>query len=470
MRYFPIFLDLANARVVVGGGGEAALAKLRLLLKTEARIEVFAPDPAPALAALAEAGRITLHRRSIAAGDAAGAKLAYAAQDDAGADARAAALARADGALVNVVDTPEACAFLTPALVDRDPVVVAIGTEGAAPVLARRIKSDLEARLPARLGALARIARSFRALAAHLPGGSRRRAFWVDFFSETGPRTIDQGEQATVRAIGALLDQHLAQAPRPGRVDIAGAGPGDPELLTLRTRRLLDTADIVIHDRLVSPDILELARREARLIAVGKEGFGPSVAQQDIHRLMIDHARTGAHVLRLKGGDPGIFGRLDEELEALNAAGVDHAVHPGLTAASAAVASIGQSLTRRDRNAAVRLLTGHDTHGFTDHDWRALARPGEVAAVYMGKRASRFLQGRLLMHGADPATPVTVVENASRADERVLATTLGDLEPVLTDARLSGPAVILLGLAPRPAHRHDTDVAPTLHRHEMEAF
>jgi len=165
-----------------------------------------------------------------------------------------------------------------------------------------------------------------------------------------------------------------------------------------------------------------------------------------------------------------VFGRLDEELDALQAAGIPHDVHPGLTAASAAVASIGQSLTRRDRNSAVRLLTGHDTKGFTDHDWRSLARPGEVAAIYMGKRAARFVQGRLLMHGADPATPVTVVENASRPDQRVLDTTLGALEPALTRARLTGPALILLGLAPRAAQRRDSDLMPRLHRQPQEAL
>jgi len=241
----------------------------------------------------------------------------------------------------------------------------------------------------------------------------------------------------------------LARAPVPGRVDFVGAGPGDPELLTLRALKALGRADVVIHDRLISPEILELARRDALVIDAGKEGFGPSTPQAEINRLIVAHARAGARVVRLKSGDPCIFGRLDEEIEAVEAAGLAYRIVPGISAAAAAAAGIGQSLTRRGRNGSVRLLTGHDVKGFADHDWRALARPGEVAAIYMAKRAARFLTGRLMMHGTAPDTPVTVVENASRPDERRLATTLAALPGALAAAALKGPAVILLGLAPR---------------------
>lgn len=237
--------------------------------------------------------------------------------------------------------------------------------------------------------------------------------------------------------------------PTPGSVSFVGAGPGDPELLTLRALRVLDTADVVIHDRLVAPGILALAGRDTRLVDAGKEGFGPSTPQAEINAMLVAWARAGARVVRLKAGDPGIFGRLDEEIEALEAAGIAYEIVPGITAAAAAVASIGQSLTRRGRNSGVRLVTGHDARGFADHDWRALARPGEVAAVYMGKRAARYLSGRLMMHGARGDTPVTVVENASRPDERVLATTIAALPDALEASGLEGPAVILIGLEPR---------------------
>ncbi|MBT8476827.1 MAG: uroporphyrinogen-III C-methyltransferase [Alphaproteobacteria bacterium] len=242
---------------------------------------------------------------------------------------------------------------------------------------------------------------------------------------------------------------------RSGHVDFVGAGPGDPELLTLKALKALETADVVIHDRLVSPEILERARRGALILDAGKEGFGPAMAQAEINALIVQHASRGAHVVRLKSGDATVFGRLDEEIDAVTTAGLDYRVVPGITSASAAVATIGQSLTKRTRNASVRFLTGHDMKGFAEHDWAALARTGEVAAIYMGKRSARFIQGRLLMHGANPATPVTIIENASRPDQRVIATTLARLEPDLTDAGLTGPALTLYGLAPRLAEAVD---------------
>lgn len=457
MQHFPIFLDLAGARVIVAGGGEAALAKLRLLMKTAARLEVFATNPDAELEALASDGRIALHRRALVTGDVLGARLVYGAAEDKVEDARVAALGRAEGALVNIVDNLEGSDYITPAIVDRDPVVVAIGTEGAAPVMARALKADLEARLPVALGLLARVGKAFRAAADALPMGRRRRDFWAEYYDTIGPRAAEKGEAALTPALEALLARHLALAPTAGRVDLVGAGPGDPELLTLKARRLLDRADVVIHDRLVPGAILELARREALLIAVGKEGFGPSTPQSEINRLMVEHAARGAHVVRLKGGDPSVFGRLDEETEALDGAGIDWAVVPGITAASASAAALGQSLTRRGRNASARLVTGHDVQGYAEQDWQALARPGAVAAVYMGKRAARFIQGRMLMHGAAPETPVSVVENASRPDQRILPATLASLPQVVAD--LAGPAVLLLGIAPRGQRAPELEVA-----------
>ncbi|MFB9150205.1 uroporphyrinogen-III C-methyltransferase [Roseovarius ramblicola] len=234
-------------------------------------------------------------------------------------------------------------------------------------------------------------------------------------------------------------------------VALVGAGPGGADLLTIRALRLIESADVVIHDRLVSDDILTLAPAQAHVIAAGKQGFGPATPQDAINALITGHARTGARVVRLKGGDPVLFGRLEEEVAALEAAGIAYEIVPGVSAASAAAAAIGQSLTSRGRNSGIRLLTGHDMQGFADHDWRALARPGEVAALYMAKRAARYVQGRLMMHGAAPDTPVTLVENAARPDERILATTLADWPPALNEAGLTGPALTFLGLAPRAA-------------------
>lgn len=244
------------------------------------------------------------------------------------------------------------------------------------------------------------------------------------------------------------MPRDIEHGAQDGRVDIVGAGPGAPDLLTLRARDLLAAADVVIHDRLVAPAILALAPA-ARLIEVGKTPGGPSWRQADIDALMLRHALSGARVVRLKSGDPALFGRLDEEMDALDAASVPFAICPGVTSATAAAASARVSLTRRRRNSSLRLLTGHDVDGFAEQDWRALAAPGATAAIYMGLRAAAFLRARLLQAGADPETPVTAVENASRAEERIVSAPLRRLPEALAEAALGGPAILFLGVAPR---------------------
>lgn len=297
---------------------------------------------------------------------------------------------------------------------------------------------------------LMHLAKAFRRAVEILLLGRRRRDVRAEYDFNIGSRAIEKGDKDEINnAMQATLNKHKPVETREGHVAFVGAGPGDPELLTLKARKALDAADVVIHDRLVTPEILELARREAILIDAGKEGFGPSMSQDDINALIVTHAKTGAQVVRLKGGDPTVFGRLDEEIDAVTEAGIGWHVVPGITAASASVAAIGQSLTKRGRNASARLLTGHDMKGFADHDWRALAQPGEVAAIYMGKKSARFIQGRLIMQGADRATPVTVIENASRPDQRILATTLDALPNALTEADITGPALMFYGLRPR---------------------
>ncbi|MEP3299122.1 MAG: siroheme synthase CysG [Pseudoruegeria sp.] len=463
MQHFPIFLAVAGRKIALSGGGAAAVAKVRLLLKTEAHIFVYAPNPVQEIADWADAGKLTLLRRDFQADDAIDTALFYAANEDDILDTKFAALAKTDGAMVNIVDNLADSEFLTPAIVDRDPVTIAIGTEGAAPVLARAIKRDLEERLPAQLGVLAKIGKSFRASAKALPFGRARRDFWSSYYFAKGPAAIDHGTDAVKTTLYALLNEHLGQSQPTGHVDFVGAGPGDPELLTLKARNALHEADVVLHDRLVPSEILELARREAAIIEAGKTGFGQAMSQSDINALIIEHASLGAQVVRLKSGDPTVFGRLDEEIDALNAASISWRIVPGITAASAAVAAIGQSLTKRDRNGSVRLLTAHDMQGFAEHDWKTLARPGTVAAIYMGKTAARFIQGRLLMHGAAADTPVTLIENASQPSQRILATTLAELTTALAETPLTGPALTLYGLAPRAA----LDLAETLNEKEF---
>lgn len=474
VRYFPVFIDLDGAKVVVSGAGEVAVAKLRLLLKTPAQISVFGTAPEAQIVAWADQGRLSLVCRPVTVNDASGARLFYAANNDDTEDARAAAIGRSAGALVNVVDNIRDSAFLTPAIVDRDPVVVAIGTEGAAPVLGRRLKAEFEQQILASTGTLARVGKRFRPAAEELPAGRPRRAFWSDYYDRVGPSALAEGGDASVeRALEDLLRAHLdevATVVADGKVFIVGAGPGDPELLTLKASRVLHDADVIIHDRLVSGDVLELARREAIFIEVGKVPGGKSWSQDDINALMVEHARNGAHVVRLKSGDATIYGRLDEEMDALDAAAIDFEIVPGITSALGAAARAKVSLTRRGRNSEIGFLTGQDVAGFAEHDWRALARSGAVAAIYMGVRAARFLQGRLLMHGADPATPVSVIENVSRRTEKVVATTIGGLEIALQDRDVSGPAIILLGLTPREAvHAAAPPSRPARHRDTLKS-
>ncbi len=458
MQYFPIFVNLRDETIVVSGAGETAVAKLRLLLKTEARIIVFGTDPVQQIVDWASADALTLVRREIRDGDGDGARLLYAANAHSVKDTQAAAIGQKIGALINVVDNLADSEFITPAIVDRDPVTVAIGTEGAAPVLARRIKAQIEEQLALETGHLARIGKSFRAMADALPEGRPRRAFWSTYYERVGPKAWADGGEAKVRqALEDLFHEHLERASaarrepdhKLGYVQLIGAGPGDPDLLTLKARRALHEADVIIHDRLVSREVLELARREAIHVEVGKTPGGTSWVQEDINALMVEHARAGAHVARLKSGDATIYGRLDEEMDALDEAGIGFEIVPGITSALAAAARISVSVTRRQRNSEFRLLTGQDVKGFAEHDWRALSRPGAVAAIYMGVRAARFLQGRLIMHDADPDTPVTVIEHVSRDNERVVSTTLQEMEQALRESGVSGPAIIFLGLTPR---------------------
>ena len=293
MRHFPIFVNMDTARVVLSGGGEAALAKLRLILKTAARVEVFAEAPAPELDQLHRDGRLTLHRRALTAADIPGATLVYAADEDDALDARTKAWADAAGVLANIVDNLDASAFITPAMVDRDPVCIAIGTEGAAPMLARSIKADLESRLPASLGLLTRAAQAFRPRAEALPHGRPRRAFWQEYFDRTGPVAHEAGgDLALDPALAALLDRHLDTAPAQGRITLTWTGSDDPDLMTLKARKAIDTADVVVHDAAIAPAILELARREARFIALDRPTDVPPMP-----RLLTGHATGGLHVL-----------------------------------------------------------------------------------------------------------------------------------------------------------------------------
>lgn len=462
MRYFPVFLDLDDAPVLVLGGGEQAAQKVRLLAKTPARITIMAPALNAELTRLADDGAVIWRKRDFAAqlienDDLLQIQLIVIADIAPEAAQAAATLAKARGIPVNVVDGPDLSSFITPAIVERGPVTVAIGTEGAAPVLARRIKAQIDALLPAKLGALAEAAGKLRATVAEKLKFENRRRFWERFFDDAPARHFLSGDIAAFdRAVEYELE--AAASERQGSVALIGAGPGDPDLLTLKAHRLLQLADVIVYDRLIGPDILDYARRDARRVPVGKQAGKPSIAQEEINRVLVREASAGHFVVRLKGGDPFVFGRGGEELAVLEATGIPVEIVPGITAAAGCAASIRLPLTHRGQNTQITLLTGMTGKGEAEHDWAALARPGAAAAIYMGLKQADHIAARLLGAGAEKTTPVVIVQDGTLASERVLVTDLGHLTRAVASHELTGPALIFLGLTPTQALTTHADV------------
>ncbi|HVV94387.1 MAG TPA: siroheme synthase CysG [Hyphomicrobiales bacterium] len=446
----PVFLDLAGKHAVVVGGSAGAAWKAELLAAAGAAVDVYAPDPCAELLALAvdpgEGGALRIHRRRWTSADLAGAAIAVAAPDVPAEVAAIAAAARAAGVPLNVVDHPLGSDFQFGAIVNRSPVVIGISTAGGAPVLAQAVRRRVEAALPRHLGAWGRAAQAIRArLRTLLPDMADRRRFWDRFAAEAlaadappDRRRLDDLARAAAETPSAGV----------GRVTLVGAGPGDPDLLTLKAVRVLQSADVIVYDRLVGAGILELGRREARRIAVGKQGHGESCRQEDINALLVELAGRGLSVVRLKGGDPMVFGRAGEEIAALRAAGVEVAVIPGVTAALAAAAALGVSLSHRDHARRIQFVTGHDRHGrlAPDLDFAALADPAATTAVYMGRGTAPALATRLIAEGLQPSTPVAIVENVSSGAQQLDRSDLGRLaDEGAGDGR--DPVVILIGAA-----------------------
>lgn len=448
MKQFPAFIDLSARRVVIAGGGAAALQKGRLLAAAGAELFVIGKPLEPALTEeLAE--RAVLIERPAVANDFAAATLAVIAEEDGARAETLAAVAREQGALVNVVDRPDLGDFLTPSIVDRGEVVVAISTGGGAPVLGRRLRAMIETLLPARLGELAAFARSFRrAVAGKVPPPLRRR-FWERFFNGPLAAQVLAGDARGAReAMIAEINRADADEESAGRgvVHIVGAGPGDPELLTLRALRLLQEADVILYDRLVGAEILALARRDAERVYVGKAKSSHALPQSEIEALLVRYARAGKRVVRLKGGDPFVFGRGGEELDALRAAGTSAFVTPGITAATGCAAAVGMPLTHRDYSQAVTFVTGHAKgDGDPDLDWESLARLGHTLVIYMGVGKARQIAENLIRAGRAPTTPAAVIENGARPDQRALKGTLADLGAIVERGEIKGPAILVVG-------------------------
>jgi uroporphyrin-III C-methyltransferase/precorrin-2 dehydrogenase/sirohydrochlorin ferrochelatase len=449
MRHFPLFLDLRDRLVVVVGGGPIAERKIALVAQSGARIRIVAPSLTQGLAAARNDGRFEHVGREFMAADVDGARLVIAATADRAVNRAVAAAADRGGVIVNVVDDLELSTGILPAIVDRSPIIVAVSTGGTAPALARRVRARIETVVDESVGRFAAFAAAWRGrIRAAIPDLSTRRRFydWLIDGPVAGLVRHSRTDAASELLAGELARGAAAgQDAGTGSVVLVGAGPGDPGLLTLNAVRALQDADVVLHDRLVSREVLALARREADLVEVGKSGRGHSVAQAAIHELMLEHVNAGRRVVRLKGGDPFVFGRGGEELQYLRAHGVRYEVVPGVTAALACAAYAGIPLTHRDHSGSVRFVTAHCRESLDATDWHGLAAARETLAVYMGVAMLPVLRAELLRHGRAPSTPVAFVENGSRPEQRVLVGTLDDVEQLAIREHVGSPALLIVG-------------------------
>jgi uroporphyrin-III C-methyltransferase/precorrin-2 dehydrogenase/sirohydrochlorin ferrochelatase len=456
MDKLPIFLDLKGKPCAVIGGGEVAARKVSLLQAAGAQVTVTAPQLCATLAAAAAAGTL-VHRAARYAPEALDdAVLVIAATDDRNVNAGVSRDAQARRLPVNVVDDPELCSFIMPAIVDRSPMIIAVSTGGASPVLARLTRARLESLIPAAYGKLAELAERFRGCVKATLPESARRAFWEDALQGPVAELVLSGRAAEGEALLARLladagqqaagsDASADAAARRGEVYLVGAGPGNPDLLTFAALRLMQQADVVLYDNLVAPAIVDLCRRDAERIYVGKRGAEHAVPQPDINRLLVEHARAGRRVLRLKGGDPYVFGRGGEEIGTLAAAGIRFQVIPGVTAATGAASFAGIPLTHRDFAQSCVFVTGHLVDGKLDLDWPALVRPQQTVVVYMGLPGVTELCRQLIAHGRAAETPAALVARATLPDQTVVAGTLATLPQAVAAANPPSPTLIIVG-------------------------
>jgi uroporphyrin-III C-methyltransferase/precorrin-2 dehydrogenase/sirohydrochlorin ferrochelatase len=447
LKYFPVFFDLTGQKVLVVGGGEVALRKISILERSGASISVVAPVIAPELLARAAAGKLKLFIREFSPDDLQAARLVIVATSQRALNRWIASLSEARGIPVNVVDDAHASRFIVPAIIDRDPVLVAVSTGGTSPVLARRLRERLEALIPARIGELASWLKALRETSRRkLRDTAERRRFFEAIVDGAAARRFIAGDSRGATGIARRLLATTSTAPRAdGEVILVGAGPGDPELLTLKALRALQDADVILYDRLVPAAVLDLARRDAARICVGKAAGNIGSTQQEINALLIEHATQGKRVVRLKGGDPFVFGRGGEELQALAAARINFSVVPGITAALGAAAYAGIPLTHRDHAQSVTFVTGHSLEPGKEPDWRALALPGATAVFYMGLARLDHIVDRLLEHGAADTRPAAIVAQGTTPEQRVIAATLATIRGLAAGANLEPPALLIVG-------------------------
>ncbi|MEJ0078377.1 MAG: siroheme synthase CysG [Alphaproteobacteria bacterium] len=461
----PVFFALGSKRAVIAGGSAAAAWKAELLAAAGAAVDVYATDPSDEMIEIAAQASVTLYRREIEAADFANTAMAVGAFENDSEAAAFAALARRAGVPVNVIDKPAFCDFSFGAIVNRSPLVIGISTDGAAPVFGQAIRAKLEALIPRGFARWAEAARQWRPRVQALALSFReRRRFWERFTEHA----VAEPERAPAPGdVDALMSETRGVVSDTGSVILVGAGPGDPELLTLRAVRALQSAEAILIDDLVSPQVLDFARREAKKMMVGKTGHGPACKQSEINDLMIRLARAGKRVVRLKGGDPLIFGRAGEEIAACRLANIPVEVVPGISAAQGAASRLLVSLTHRAQARRLQYVTGHDRDGRLpdDIDWRALADPAATTIVYMPKKTLRALSAQAITQGLDPATPAVAVANATRPDETIVAGTIADIADRIDGDAPDGPLLVMIGkvLAEAVADQASGIAASTAH-------
>jgi len=445
--FFPIFFDIKQKPTLVIGGGEVAARKVSLLLKAQSLVTVVSPELSRELLDWQAEGKLTHIARDFADADIEQSVLVIAATDDREVNKKVSELAQARGIPVNVVDDQALCSFITPSIVDRSPVQIAISTGGASPVLARMIRTKLEGCIPAAYGRLGALVSDFREkVKAKFTNVDQRRAFWESVLESTVADRVYSGhEDEAAKALQKAIDAADANPKFQGEVYLVGAGPGDPDLLTFRALRLMQSCDVMVYDRLVSPAIRELVRRDAELIYVGKARDKHTMQQENINELLVRLAKEGKRVLRLKGGDPFIFGRGGEEIELLAQEGIPFQVVPGITAAAGCASYSGIPLTHRDYSQACVFVTGHLKDGTVDLNWPALAQPNQTVVFYMGLHGAPTLCKEMMAHGLPGTTPVALVQKGTTPDQKTIIASLETLEETVKNHKFEPPTLIIVG-------------------------
>jgi len=446
MDFLPIFLKVRDQECLIVGGGEVAARKVEMLLKAGARIKVLAPSLSSSMRLLLSEKKITYVKAKFTKDCINSQMLIYAATDDIETNREVHAAAQEAGVLVNVVDTPRLCDFITPSIIDRSPVVAAISTGGASPVLARQIRARLESLIPAAYGKLADFTARFRDEVKRKLSKEQRAKFWECLLNGHIPELIFSGKmQEAEDEISRALEEPQKNCKIQGEVYLVGGGPGDPDLLTFRALRLMQQADVVVHDRLVATAVLDLTRRDAQRIYVGKESNNHTLPQEKISQLMVNLAQEGKRVLRLKGGDPFIFGRGGEEIDLLAANNIPFKVVPGITAAAGMASYAGIPLTHRDYAQSVTFATGHLKDGSFDLDWQALAKPNQTLVFYMGLKGLKAICEKLIANGLPAATPAALVQKATTSEQREFIGDLTNLPDLVEQHQVKPPTLIIVG-------------------------